>query len=261
MPEGHTIHRLARDFNRDFSGQVLQVSSPQGRFSDDAAEFDGRVFNKADAKGKHLFLHWDDDSVLHLHLGLYGKVRRYRQTDREVKGEIRVRMIGDSTMVDIHGPNQCERFDSELTHQKLSSLGEDPLRDDADVNRLVEKLGKTRRPIGVTLMDQSIIAGLGNIYRTEILFLCGIDPRKPSCDVSADDVARIWQASMELLKVGVRYNRIIIPDDANEKSLGRYTKAERLRIYKRSRCPACEDAIETFQLAQRNVFACNRCQS
>ncbi|MEM6331080.1 MAG: DNA-formamidopyrimidine glycosylase family protein, partial [Planctomycetota bacterium] len=76
MPEGHTIHRLARDHNRDLAGQKLRVSSPQGRFEEGAAQLDGRKLIDVDAHGKHLGYRFTGGHVVHIHLGLYGKFRR-----------------------------------------------------------------------------------------------------------------------------------------------------------------------------------------
>ena len=92
MPEGHTLHRLARLHQRKFGGQPVGVSSPQGRFADGAAIVNGRVLRRASAYGKHLFHHYAGGSIVHVHLGLYGAF-----TDAEVPmplpvGEVRMRM-------------------------------------------------------------------------------------------------------------------------------------------------------------------------
>ncbi len=73
MPEGHTIHRLARQQQKLFGGQVVHLSSPQGRFADGAALLDGHRLTGTEAVGKHLLQHYEDAPSLHIHLGLYGK--------------------------------------------------------------------------------------------------------------------------------------------------------------------------------------------
>ena len=72
MPEGHTIHRLARDHTRDLAGQPLAVSSPQGRATETAAALDGAAIERVEAYGKHLLYRWSSGDTLHVHLGLYG---------------------------------------------------------------------------------------------------------------------------------------------------------------------------------------------
>src|SRR6056297_1775511 len=154
MPEGHTIHRIARDLKRDIQGQTITVRSPQGRFIREAGLLDQQVMLSAEAKGKHLFVHWNRPEVLHVHLGLYGRLRRYRSTAQPIRGQIRVRLVGDSVTVDLHGPNQCELLSREDYEDKLQAIGEDPLRNDASPERVHEKLSKTKRTIGVALLDQ-----------------------------------------------------------------------------------------------------------
>ncbi len=72
MPEGHTLHRLAGALHHAFAGQRVLATSPQGRFEDGAAQLNGRVIERAEAYGKHLFVHADGDRVLNVHLGLIG---------------------------------------------------------------------------------------------------------------------------------------------------------------------------------------------
>ncbi|WP_298759133.1 DNA-formamidopyrimidine glycosylase family protein, partial [uncultured Nocardioides sp.] len=72
MPEGHTLHRLAGELSTTFAGRAVRVTSPQGRFSEAAALLDGSVVTGAEAWGKHLFVAFDDDRFVHVHLGLYG---------------------------------------------------------------------------------------------------------------------------------------------------------------------------------------------
>ena len=87
MPEGHTIHRAARDQRPMLAGKVLDVSSPQGRFLEGAARLDGRRCTAIDAYGKHLLYRFDDLS-LHIHLGLFGRFRAVKRPAAEPKGAV-----------------------------------------------------------------------------------------------------------------------------------------------------------------------------
>ena len=86
MPEGNTIHRLARDHTRDFSGRIVRVSSPQGRFAREARRLDRRRFLRADAWGKHLFHFWEGGLVVHVHMGMAGVFRRFAGKRASVAG-------------------------------------------------------------------------------------------------------------------------------------------------------------------------------
>lgn len=261
MPEGHTIHRLARDHTDWFAGQRLLVLSPQGRFEEEAEVLSGKRLKEVSAHGKHLFYHWPRGLVTHIHLGLYGMFRIATNPPPEPRGAVRLRMIGHRKTLDLNGPNRCELVDRDRYRSIRSRLGEDPLRDDASVERVLERLNRTARPIGTVLLDQSVIAGIGNIYRAEILFLMGIHPLMPSNELGDKRIQQLWELSSRLLRTGVKHNQIITrrPPERNG-SKGEQNKRERLNVYKRSRCPQCNAAIQCYDLAARKMFSCRTCQ-
>lgn len=260
MPEGHTIHRLARDHQKDFAGQALAVSSPQGRFRSGARKLDGRVLERVEACGKHLFYMWDD-GILHVHLGLYGKFRRHRLPAPDPRGAVRLRVIGDDVAVDLNGPNQCELLKYSEYEAILDRLGPDPLRSDADAERVWKRVSGSRAAIGTLLLNQSVIAGIGNVYRAEILFLLGLHPETPGRALSRDEFDRLWTLACDLLRIGVRYNRIIVADpDEIGKPRGRMKRDERLLIYKKEFCSRCEAAVRSWDVGNRTIYACPVCQ-
>ncbi|MEY4172921.1 MAG: hypothetical protein RI900_86, partial [Actinomycetota bacterium] len=108
MPEGHTIHRIAKDHSPLLAGHTVRVSSPQGRFAADAALVDGVVLERIEAYGKHLFYWWQNGLVGHVHLGLFGKFRIHRG-DREPEpiGAVRMRMSTGLATIDLAGPTDC----------------------------------------------------------------------------------------------------------------------------------------------------------
>ncbi len=107
MPEGHTIHRLARDHDRDFASQKLQVSSPQGRFADGAKLLAGKKLKFVSAYGKHLCYEFTAGRLLHIHLGLYGKFRPHRVPPPEPRGAVRLRVVVREILVLPSAPQQA----------------------------------------------------------------------------------------------------------------------------------------------------------
>ena len=108
MPEGHTIHRAARQQNRYFAGRRIATSSPQGRFESGAALLDGETLETVDAYGKHLFQYWRNGIVVHVHLGLFGRLHMVRgPLIPPVVGAVRMRMTSDVATLDLSGPNVC----------------------------------------------------------------------------------------------------------------------------------------------------------
>jgi endonuclease-8 len=267
MPEGHTIHRLARDQTCILVGKTLNVSSPQGRFATGAHVLDGLRLHSIRAFGKHLFYQFDPPEtgpVLHVHLGLFGKFRvRKRVGDElpEVRGATRVRFIAPDRVVDLNGPNQCEVIEPHEMQAIIDRLGPDPLREDADPKRAWDRIHKSRTAIGQLIMDQSVIAGIGNIYRTELLFRAGLPPDMPGRDLSRRTFNRLWKDAVKLLHIGVKHNRIITVDlDKIDKPAGRLRYGERTLIFGKTKCPVCASDITRFEISKRRAFRCDSCQ-
>ncbi len=136
MPKGHTLHRLARLHQRWFGGAPAAVSSPQGQFAGPAAVVDGQVLRKSSAWGKHLFHHYPNGPIMHVHLGLYGTFtefeRRPDATLLEAVGQVHIRMVGAEYGTDLRGPTVCEVIDEGAVSDVVAKLGPDPLRSEAD---------------------------------------------------------------------------------------------------------------------------------
>jgi endonuclease-8 len=261
MPEGHTIHRVARDHRRRFLHESLDVSSPQGRFAAEAAKLNGDQLEQIEAYGKHLVYHWSSGRLLHIHLGLYGKFRLQKLPLPEPVGAVRLRILGSSHGFDLRGPNCCELLTPDALERLLARLGPDPLRSDAEPDLAWRRILRSRAAIGSLLLDQSVIAGIGNVYRAEALFQLRIHPDRPGRDLTRGEFDLLWELMVEWLKLGVRYNRIITADarDAG-KTPGRLTRGERLMIYKKSACPACDRPVSHWDCGNRTIYACRRCQ-
>jgi len=159
------------------------------------------------------------------------------------------------------GPTACELLSKAKVKALRDRLGVDPLRDGADPEKAWDKISRSRSPIGTILMNQSVIAGVGNVYRSELLHLLNIHPERKSNTLSRTEFDQLWQLIVDLLNIGKRYNRIIIADPKEVgKPRSRMNREERLLVYKKEFCTRCEAPIETWKLAARNVFACPMCQ-
>jgi len=261
MPEGHTIHRIARDHRRDFVGQKLRISSPQGRFEQGASELNGRKLKEVHAHGKHLCYEFPAGRMMHIHLGLYGKFRVHNLPPPEPRGAVRIRVIGEAKAFDLNGPNCCEIITKQDWKQIQNRLGADPLRSDADPEKAWQKISRSRQAIGKLLMDQSVMAGVGNVYRAEVLFVLGIHPERMGKEITRDEFDALWAKLVELLEIGVKYNRIVIADPKEiGKARSRMNRSERLLIYKHKVCVRCDGPVTWWELGARKAYACGRCQ-
>ena len=268
MPEGHTVHRTANAFTKAFAGKTVTIDSPQGRFSASAQLVSGAVLVKALAVGKQLFLGFSNGYFIRIHLGIYGKWAWHRNIGESgilgqpVRGEVRARFYSTDDLAELRGPTVCEVISSEEMDLVLKRLGPDPLNPDPkgeEARRFVERVRRSKQTIGQLLMDQSVISGIGNVYRAEILFRAGIEPCTPGNLVTEEQLLAIWDDAVALMKVGVKTGFMITRDELFTK---RPTKAERNFVYKREGepCRVCGTKVSIAIMATRKLYWCAGCQ-
>ena len=315
MPEGHSVRRLARQFGDVFTGEVLAVSSPQGRFSGGAALLDGHTMVAAEAHGKHLFLHFDNSLVLHVHLGLYGAwsfggdstfagassigaPRRVGEQEAFADGDddggapyagppapvgaVRVRLAGSHGWADLRGATTCETITAAEADAVLARLGPDPLRNlRGDAGRFAANVRTRKTPLAALLMDQKVIAGVGNVYRAEVLFRRRLDPLLPGAELPEADARRLWRDVVTVMNDGVADGRIITTPPkywtlngttaAKAAAAGEPVPARSAHfphrddvhfVYKRHGlpCRVCRTIVLMADLAGRNLYWCPYCQ-
>lgn len=253
-------------------------------------------------------------SFVHVHLGLYGSWtfagdegfaaahaigaprRRVGETEHAVddgdaeagdwrrivpRETVRLRITGAHGLADLTGPTACEVYDAEQRAALLARLGPDPLRADADPERLFDRVRRSRTGIGALLMNQDVIAGVGNIYRAEALFRARLDPFVPGRDLSRGMVEGIWEDLVPLLAYGARTGRIVTTEPEHrdieariiERSRGTRQNGDEdpgvvpreksFYVYHRHTLPCrlCGAIVRSADVAGRTVFWCPRCQS
>lgn len=269
MPEGHTLHRLARRHQRQYARREVGVSSPQGRFASSAALVDGRVLVRAEALGKHLFHVYGPDLVVHVHLGLYGKFTEQPLPMEPPRGLVRMRMVGAETGDDLRGPTACEVITDVEVDAIRARIGPDPLRRDADPERAWTRISRSRAPMATLLMDQAVIAGIGNVYRAEVLYRHRLDPMRPGRDLRRDQWDALWEDLVVLMRDGVRLGRIVTlrPEDrARSRAVdgppGRGRRGS-FYVYRRTGepCLLCGSPVRHAEHTGRNLFWCPVCQA
>jgi endonuclease-8 len=261
VPEGHTIHRLALDHDELLAGGPVGVTSPQGRFADGAARVDGARLDRVTAYGKHLFYQWATGDVVHVHLGLFGKFFVHPPPAPAPRESVRLRLTGPAAAVDLIGATECELIDPAGVAAIVKRLGPDPIRRDGDPERAWPKLQRRTSPIGLALMDQSVIAGVGNVYRAESLHVHRIHPEVPARAVTHDQWLAMWATLRTWLRQGVKDRVIItVPPAEVGKPRSRIAKGEALYVYKQDRCRTCGTEVRRWDLGGRWAYACETCQ-
>jgi formamidopyrimidine-DNA glycosylase len=268
VPEGHTLHRLAREQTALFAGRTVHVTSPQGRFAAGAALLDGRPLDAVQAYGKHLFARFGADA-LHVHLGLYGTFTTGTGVPPAPRGALRMRWEADGpdgsgVWTDLRGPTACEVLAEPEVAGILARLGPDPLRPRADGGRAFRRIAASRTPVGALLMDQSVLAGVGNVYRAELLFRHRVSPFRPGRDVDADTWAAMWRDLTVLMRAGVRMGRIVttLPEDRARRR-GAVARTDAHYVYRRTGLPCriCGTEVRTEVMVGRNLYWCPVCQA
>ncbi|WP_431221085.1 Fpg/Nei family DNA glycosylase [Leifsonia xyli] len=323
MPEGHSVHRIARQFAVNFVGHRVAVSSPQGRFAADATRIDGHVMTDARAVGKQMFLEFDNELWLRVHLGLYGawdfagdisidptiasangrmgqtnqrgteldpildsagensltsigaprrtrlRMAESEKVEAEITsfppdpiGQVRVRLLTDTAVADLRGPTACEVLDPAEVDAVIAKLGPDPQVDDGPdaEERFVSIVKRKPTSIALLLMDQSVVSGIGNVYRAELLFRARQNPHTPGKKVPEDTVRELWRDWVHLLRIGVETGQMMTMDDLDDDS---YRKAmasrdDRHWVYKREGlpCRVCGTNIVMEELGGRKLYWC-----
>ncbi len=357
MPEGHSVHRIGRQFKSNFVGQKAEVSSPQGRFEQGAAILDGQKMTDARAVGKQMFLEFENQDWLRVHLGIYGawdfsgdvrvdpsiQIHAPRRVERskasravsaeaasasvqsengrlilgqtgeysrpdgvapvdrdgedsvasigaprrtrvrmaehdsggedqrafppEPVGQVRVRLLTETVCADLRGPTACEVLDPAGVDKVLQRLGPDPANANTRVerDRFIERASAKRTAIGLVLMDQSVLAGIGNVYRAELLFRAGIDPYTPANTIDRSVLELLWEDWAKLLDIGITVGQMITIDDLEGQDYDRALRErdERHWVYKLegTPCKRCGTNISLEIMGNRKLYWCAGCQS
>ncbi len=322
MPEGHSVHRIARQFALHFVGKTVTASSPQGRFAAGAAKISGHQLVQAKAVGKQMFLEFDNDLWLRIHLGMYGawdfageitadatiasangrigqtnqrgtfsddaessnasigapRRTRLRMAESEKEGEplqvfppepigqVRVRLLADTTVADLRGPTACEVLRADEVQAVIDKLGPDPLVDSPHKGeqRFVDAVRTKQTPIGLLLMDQSVVAGIGNVYRAELLFRARLDPHKPGKLVPEETLRALWKDWTKLLKLGVKLGQMMTMEGLSPTKYraALASRDDRHWVYHRTGlpCRVCGTPIVMEVAAGRKLYYCPKDQ-
>jgi endonuclease-8 len=262
VPEGDTIHRTARSLHQALAGRtVTRFEAPRLAHAPFPV---GTVVVGVEARGKHCLVHFGDGRSLHTHMRMTGSWHLYRPGERWRKKPAAARVVlevapeGDRTgwvavcfaapVVELVTSDEGGRPAGPTAH-----LGPDLVRPGADLDAAVDRLGATPpdREIGDALLDQRIANGVGNVYKCEVLFICGIDPFTPVGDVEEGQRRALLETAHRLLL-------------ANLEGTARITVEGGLAVYgRRGRpCRRCGTAVAWRPQGPqaRGTYWCPTCQ-
>jgi endonuclease VIII len=251
VAEGDTILRAARRIEAALDGSTVETSAPNPRGRAARIErLDGHDFERAATHGKHLLLHFGE-LVLHSHLGMSGAWHVYRSGEswrKPLGAAWAVLSTERAEAVQFGGPTlRVLRAEALRRDPVLARLGPDILASDFDSEQIARSLASVpERSLGDALLDQHLVAGIGNIFKSEACFAAHLDPWQRVGDVSDEQLRHVAQAAHDLMREAV--------ED------GRQDRA----VYKRARrpCPRCGTPIRSRGQgeANRTTYWCPSCQ-
>jgi endonuclease-8 len=251
VAEGDTILRAARRLDQALAGETVAVSAPNPRGRAAGVErLDGRRFDGAEARGKHLLLRFDE-LVLHSHLGMGGGWHVYPRGARwrRPRAAAWVVLTGERAEAVQFGGPTLRLLAAAKAHRdpQLARLGPDVLDPQFDPGPVVGAMrAEPGRGLGDALLDQTLVAGIGNIFKSEACFAARVDPWRAVGDLSDEELRAVLLAAREQMLDAVAAG-------------GR----KRFSVYRgRGPCPACGKPIASRGQgdANRTTYWCPSCQ-
>lgn len=274
MPEGDTIHRTAATLQRAIGGQtVTRFTTVLPRLArvDADRPIAGRTVDKVEARGKHLLIWFSGGAVLRTHMRMHGSWHIYRPGESWQRPYRHMRIVIETP--DMHAiafeVPVAEFLDAGAvaTAPALRDLGPDLLADDFDPAEAVERLlARAEVEIADALLDQHALAGIGNVFKSEVLFLGGVHPFTRVGQLPPDQVGRLVAIAMRLLRanVGPRDGARAVPWSGLRRTTGRDDPSARLWVYRRAGqpCRRCGTPIAMQKQGPyaRSTYWCSRCQ-
>ena len=252
MPEGDTIHRAAAKVNAALGGRALELAdapNPRSPIHTKAEQLRGATLELAEAFGKHLVVRFSGDVVLHSHLGMNGRI--FVAADGRLPyGKPWLRLASGRAIASQSGGKILRLIGaSRLANDpSLRRLGPDPLRPGFDPAKAATRLRRfgAGREVGEAVLDQEIIAGIGNVIRVEALFRAAVDPWRKVEDLTDEEVERVVRANQDVMRISI--------------AKGRRPHA----IYKADRkgCPSCRGPVSARGQGDDNriTYWCPNCQ-
>ena len=262
MPEGDTVHRNARVLNHELRGRPLERLFVRDR--GEVGELAGRTVDLVEARGKHLLVHVEGGWILRVHLGMKGRWLRRHVHERTPRSVTAMLVVGETAYI-CEGAFTAELMREEAlrTHPRLGRLGPDLLADPPDIAQAVRRArmpGHANREIGDLLMDQRVAAGIGNVYKSEVLFECRVHPRTRLHELSVEKVTELFERAAHLMRLNLlTRRRTAVPLRRRPTP-----SSQRLWVYMRNGKPCldCGTPIERFMQGDmnRSTYFCPGCQ-
>jgi endonuclease-8 len=266
MPEGDTLFRTARTLQRALGGQVVtrfETVLPKLSRVDQDAPLAGRTVERVESAGKWLLMRFSGDLILLSHMLMSGSWHIYRPGERWQRGRSAMRVVVETArMLAVAFDVPVAEFHTEASLARragFNRLGPAVLAADFDSEAAVRNLqSQPAMEIGMALLNQSLLAGIGNEFKSEICFAAGVSPFRPIGSLTADDLRRLVAVAQQQMSANVTQS------SAMRRTTRRADPAEGLWVYGRSGqpCRKCGEPVHGRRnpVDARLTFWCPRCQ-
>ena len=265
MPEGDSIFKVAARLRPALVGKPL--SRLELREQGAVSSLVGHTVERIDAHGKHMFVYIEPRKVLHVHLGMNGRWRAFPGGAHRrfpPGAALAILGTGDDAFVCFRAAfARLRPIDDPIVRRALESLGPDLLAPDFDLDRAVRRsLAASEGSVAEVITDQRVVAGIGNVYKSEVLFLCGIHPLTPAAELSVPQWGKIYRCAAELMTANLIPGRR--SSTATHKAARHPEGVARYWVYRRRAAPChrCKTPIERSVDGDmaRSTYWCTRCQ-
>lgn len=270
MPELPEVETIRRDLNRLIVGKkILDITtdSPkqvQPSLTEVKKAIVGATIKKIERRAKLLQIFLSNGQILAVHLKLTGRLLvRKKGAPKDDWQHVAISLSGNKELrfADLRKFGWIKLVNSDQLSVISNELGIEPLTPDFTLEKFIQIIHSSTRPIKLVLMDQQKIAGLGNIYANDALFLAKIDPRRPAKKVSEEEAKRLFKAIEKVLQAGIKYRGA--SDQYYLDALGRKgSYQDHFLTYGREgkKCFDCKGEIKRLKIGGRGTFFCSRCQ-
>jgi endonuclease-8 len=273
MPEGDTIHRAAATLQRAIGGQVVtrfESVLPKLTRVDADTPMRGRTVERVEARGKHLLIWFSGDLVLRTHMRMNGSWHIYRPGERWQRPHRDMRIVIETAAmhaVAFTVPVAEFVMSHELaSHDLIAGLGPDPLTNTFRAEDAIERIqAHSDVEIADVLLDQTVISGIGNAYKSEILFGARVNPFALVSQLTREQLAEIVNVATRFMRANVSDGVSGFSRTGGRRTTGRADPAARLWVYGRDgqACRRCGTPISRLKQGPyaRSTYWCARCQS
>ena len=273
MPEGDTIFRTAQTLQRVLGGDVVtrfESVFPALTRIDHDRPLAGRTVESVSARGKHLLIAFSGDLFLHTHMRMNGSWHVYRPGERwrRPAGDMRIVVSTDRASAVGFNIPVAEFLTGRdlLRHPQLRALGPDPLLPSFDRAEALRRMrAREHEQVGDVLLDQRVVAGIGNVFKSEILFAARVNPFDEVGRLSASQLERVLEVAVLQLRANVRPRSEVLTPRMSRRTTGSMHPDGALWVYDRrgQPCRICGAAIQSVRTGPyaRRTFWCARCQA